>query len=58
MIHALSFVYSDGKEEKRQRFLSYSEKLHKIIDENYRNLEGGTGYSFPFQHFFIKTIKS
>lgn len=56
MIQALSFVYSDGKDEKKQKFLSYTNRLEDILEEEYKEKDTGK-YVFPFQHFFIKTIK-
>jgi SAM-dependent methyltransferase len=56
MIEALSFVYSDGKDEDKKKFLANSDKLINIIEEDYREKAIGK-FVFPFQHFFIKSIK-
>ena len=55
MIQALSFVFSDGKPEKKEKFLGYKVKLEKFLNSKYK-IEHG--YSFPFQHFFIMTQKT
>ena len=50
MIKALSFVYSDGKEELRDRFLEKKEILKKVLINDYFD---GHKYTFPFQHFYL-----
>ncbi|HCI05263.1 MAG: hypothetical protein UX26_C0009G0014 [Parcubacteria group bacterium GW2011_GWC1_45_9] len=55
MIQALSFVASDGKPEKKEKFLENHLRLGKILSEKYQDKNG---YFFPFQHFFIITEKS
>lgn len=54
MIQALSFVFSDGKSEKKKTFLNYQAKLEKLLNSKYKTEKG---YYFPFQHFFIVTQK-
>ncbi len=54
MIQALSFVFSNGKPEKKNIFLNYQTKLEKVFNSKYKT---ENGYYFPFQHFFIKTQK-
>ncbi len=54
MIQALSFVFSDGKPEKKEAFLGYRIKLEKLLNSKYKIEQG---YFFPFQHFFIMTKK-
>jgi len=55
MIQALCFVFSYGKTEKREQFLSLCTKLENILNSQYRD---GMRYYFPFQHFFIVTQKT
>ncbi|MDO8470679.1 MAG: class I SAM-dependent methyltransferase [bacterium] len=50
MIDALSFVFSDGKQERKTRFFSYRSKVEKILNSKYRDQKG---FFFPFQHFFL-----
>ncbi|MDP3003966.1 MAG: class I SAM-dependent methyltransferase [Candidatus Azambacteria bacterium] len=52
MIQTLSFVASDGKPDKKNRFLQYRPRLEKILRSRYQD---EAGYFFPFQHFFITT---
>lgn len=54
MIQALSFVFSDGKMEKKKQFLSFRNKLEDVLNSQYKD---DKGYYFPFQHFFITTKK-
>ena len=55
MIQALSFVFSYGKAEKKEQFLSFRTKLEKILNSKYKD---DKGYYFPFQHFFITVEKA
>jgi len=50
MIKALSFVYSDGKPELRDKFLEKEEILKKVLINDYFD---GHEYTFPFQHFYL-----
>lgn len=54
MLEALTFVASDGKPKKKKNFLSHRARLEKIINSEYRKSDG---YSFPFTHYFLTTIK-
>lgn len=55
VIDALSFVFSNGHAEEKAKFLSYRNKLEKILNSKYRSVDG---CRFPFQHFFIATLKN
>lgn len=55
MLDALSFVASDGKPKRKERFMKKQSRIEKILNSRYRD---GANYFFPFQHFFISTHKS
>lgn len=55
MIQALCFVFSYGKAEKKEQFISFRTKLEKIFNSKYKD---DKGYYFPFQHFFITVQKA
>lgn len=55
MINSLAFVASDGKVERKENFLKNKEKVEKLLIKKYKS---NNEFSFPFQHFFIKTLKS
>lgn len=53
LFNALSFVFSDGDEEKKERFSLHKERLCAIFKLRYNT---GKVFSFPFQHFFISLV--
>lgn len=55
MIQALTFVASDGRSERKDKFLKNKLRLEKILARKYHHQDG---YSFPFQHFFITTMRT
>jgi len=52
MVQAVAFVASDGRLDKKEKFLKNRLQLEKILERKYHNKHG---YSFPFQHFFVIT---
>lgn len=55
MIDVLSFVASGTIAGQKEEFLEKTVALSKILDEKYRTAKG---YEFPFQHYFLKVIRS
>ena len=55
MIEALAFVASNGEPSRKSQFLNKISLISKVLNSRYRTEKG---YSFPFQHIFITTIKN
>lgn len=55
MIDALSFVASDGTPERKEKFMGQKNKIEKFLKSKYLT---ENGFEFPFQHYFITTIKN
>ena len=55
MIEALSFVFSNGKQERKKEFFLFNSKLHQFLNKFCKTAEG---YIFQFQHIFISTKKN
>lgn len=53
MLWALSFVWSDGKEEYQKVFVQNTE-VARQIEERYREKDG---YAFPFRHYLLDTSR-
>ena len=54
MLSALSFVYSDGREEKQREFEARSAIILQYLTAHHHD---GEEYRFPFHHLFLETHK-
>ena len=56
LVKALSFVASAGSKDKKEAFLSKTEKINQIIKSKYYDNNSGK-YFFPFRHVFLTVNK-
>jgi len=56
LVKALGFVASAGEKDKKEDFLSKTNKIHEILEDKYCNKESGK-YFFPFRHVFLTVNK-
>jgi len=54
LVAALNFVASGSNVERSERFMRESAAVAQYLTDNYRDK---TGFSFPFQHLFIRVKK-
>jgi SAM-dependent methyltransferase len=56
LVKALGFVASAGEKDKKEDFLSKTEKIREVLKGKYYNKESGE-YFFPFKHVFLTVNK-
>jgi SAM-dependent methyltransferase len=56
LVKALGFVASAGEKDKKEYFLSRTEKIYEILNDKYYDKNSGN-YFFPFRHVFLRVNK-